>query len=129
MPLTDRTRRFLEAANFASIATAMADGAPHVSTVWVDVDGDDVLVNTAEGRVKTENVRRDPRVAISLFDQDDPYEQVVVHGRVVEVTSEGADEHIDRLARKYLGLEAYPWRSDGERRVILRIRPDRVSSG
>jgi PPOX class probable F420-dependent enzyme len=130
MALDDRTRRFLEAPNFASIATTMPDGAPHVSTVWIDLDGDDVWVNTAEGRVKTDNVRRDPRVSISVFDQqDDPYEQVVIHGTVVELRHEGADEHIDRLAKKYLGVDAYPWRDPGERRVILRIRPDRLSSG
>ncbi len=128
--LDGRARRILEAPNFASLATAMPDGAPHVSTVWIDVDGDDVLVNTAEGLVKTANVRRDPRVSLSVFDQqDDPYEQVVIHGSVVDITSEGADEHIDRLAKKYLDRDEYPWREAGERRVILRIRPDRVSSG
>jgi PPOX class probable F420-dependent enzyme len=128
--LSDRDRRILEAPNFASIATTLPDGTPHVSTVWIDVDGDDVLVNTAEGLVKTENVRRDPRVAISVFDQqDDPYEQVVIHGSVVGITSDGADEHIDRLAKKYLGAEVYPWREAGERRVILRVRVDRASTG
>jgi PPOX class probable F420-dependent enzyme len=128
--LRDRDRRILEAPNVASIATAMPDGSPHVSTVWIDVDGDDVLVNTAEGRVKTENVRRDRRVSISVFDQqDDPYEQVVIHGSVVGITRDGADEHIDRLARKYLDVEEYPWREPGERRVILRVRVDRVSAG
>jgi PPOX class probable F420-dependent enzyme len=128
--LSERDRRILEAPNFASIATKMPDGAPHVSTIWIDVDGDDVLVNTAEGLVKTENVRRDPRVAISVFDQqEDPYEQVVIHGSVVDITHDGADEHIDRLATKYLGVEAYPWREAGERRVILRVRVDRSSAG
>lgn len=128
--LTERDRRILEAPNFASIATAMPDGAPQVSTVWIDLDGDEVLVNTGEGRVKTENVRRDARVAISVVDQqEDPYEQVVIRGSVVEITAEGADEHIDRLAKKYLGLDSYPWREPGERRVILRIRVDRSSEG
>lgn len=128
--LTERDRRILEAPNFASIATAMPDGAPQVSTVWIDLDGDDVLVNTGEGLVKTENVRRDPRVAISVADQqEDPYEQVVIRGSVVEISTEGADEHIDRLAKKYLGLDTYPWREPGERRVILRIRVDRSSAG
>ncbi|MGH2680621.1 MAG: PPOX class F420-dependent oxidoreductase [Actinomycetota bacterium] len=124
-----RDRAILEAPNFASVATLMPDGAPHVSTIWIDVDGDDVVFNTSEGRVKTANIARDPRVSISVFDQDDPYEQVVIHGTVVDVTREGADEHIDRMARKYLGLDAYPWREPGERRVIVRIRPDRSSSG
>jgi PPOX class probable F420-dependent enzyme len=128
--LTDQDRRILEAPNFASIATAMPNGAPHVSTVWIDLDGDDVLVNTGEGLVKTENVRRDPRVSICVFDQQhDPYEQVVIHGSVVDITSEDADEHIDRLAQKYLGVDVYPWREPGEERVILRVRVDRVSAG
>jgi PPOX class probable F420-dependent enzyme len=128
--LSERDRRILAAPNFASLATVMPDGAPHVSTVWLDVDGDEVLVNTSEGLVKTENVRRDARVAISVFDQqDDPYEQVVIRGTVVDITPEGADEHIDRLANKYLGLDSYPWREPGEQRLILRIRIDRVSAG
>jgi PPOX class probable F420-dependent enzyme len=128
--LSERDRRILAAPNFASLATVMPDGAPHVSTVWLDVDGDEVLVNTGEGLVKTENVRRDTRVAISVFDQqDDPYEQVVMRGTVVDITPEGADEHIDRLANKYLGVDSYPWREPGEQRLILRIRIDRVSAG
>jgi PPOX class probable F420-dependent enzyme len=128
--LSERDRRILAAPNFASLATVMPDGAPHVSTVWLDVDGDEVLVNTGEGLVKTENVRRDARVAISVFDQqDDPYEQVVIRGTVVDITPEGADEHIDRLANKYLGVDSYPWREPGEQRLILRIRIDRVSAG
>ena len=128
--LSERDRRILEAPNFASLATAMPDGAPHVSTVWIDLDGEEVLVNTGEGLVKTQNVRRDPRVAISVFDQqEDPYEQVVIHGTVVDITPDGADEHIDRLAKKYLGVDTYPWREPGEQRLILRIRVDRVSAG
>jgi PPOX class probable F420-dependent enzyme len=127
--LSERDRRILQAPNFASVATAMPDGAPQVSTVWIDVDGDDVLFNTAEGRVKTENVRRDPRVAISVFELQDPYEQLVIRGTVVDVTHEGADAHIDVLAKKYVGADHYPWRAPGEQRVIVRVRPDRVSDG
>jgi PPOX class probable F420-dependent enzyme len=128
--LSERDRRIVEAPNFASLATTMPDGAPHVSTVWIDLDGEGVLVNTGEGLVKTENIRRDPRVAISVFDQqEDPYEQVVIHGTVVDITPDGADEHIDRLAKKYLDVDTYPWREPGEQRLILRIRVDRVSAG
>jgi PPOX class probable F420-dependent enzyme len=126
---SERDRRIIEAPNFASIATSMPDGSPHVSTVWIDLDGDDVLVNTAEGLVKTANIRREPRVSISVFDREDPYEQVVIRGRVVDVTREEADEHIDRLAKKYLGVDEYPWREAREQRLIVRVRPDRVSSG
>ncbi len=107
----------------------MPDGSPHVSTIWIDVDGGEVVFNTAEGRVKTENLRRDSRVAISVFDRDDPYEQVVIRGRVVDITPEGADEHIDALAKKYVGVDDYPWRDPSEIRVIVRVRPDRVSDG
>lgn len=127
--LGERERRILEAPNFASVATVMPDGAPHVSTVWIDVDGDDVLFNTAEGRVKTANIRRDPHVSISVFDRNDPYEQVVIHGMVVDITHEGADAHIDFLAKKYVGADIYPWRAPGEQRVLVRVRPERVSDG
>jgi PPOX class probable F420-dependent enzyme len=127
--LRDRDRRILEAPNFASVATLMPDGSSHVSTIWIDVDGDDVVFNTSEGRVKTVNIRRDPRVSISVFDANDPYEQVVIRGTVVDLTHDGAEEHIDRLAKKYLGLEQYPWLEPGERRVIVRVHPDRVSDG
>jgi PPOX class probable F420-dependent enzyme len=127
--LSDRDRRILEAPNFASLATTMPDGSPHTSTIWIELDGDDVVFNTAEGRVKTVNIERDPRVGISVFDQQDPYEQVVIRGTVVAVTREGADGHIDRLAKKYLGVDDYPWRDPGEQRVIVRVRPDHVSGG
>ena len=127
--LSDRDRRILEAPNFASLATTMPDGSPHTSTIWIELDGDDVVFNTAEGRVKTANIERDPRVGISVFDQRDPYEQVVIRGTVVAITREGADGHIDRLAKKYLGVDDYPWRDPGEQRVIVRVRPDHVSGG
>jgi PPOX class probable F420-dependent enzyme len=124
--LTDEDRELLGAPQFAVIATLMPDGSPQTSTVWVDTDGDDVLVNTSEGRVKPANVRRDPRVALTVWDRDDPYRQVIVRGRVVELTHEGAEDHIDELSRRYTGRFPYPWRSEGEQRVILRIRPDAV---
>jgi PPOX class probable F420-dependent enzyme len=124
--LTDDDRELLGAPQFAVIATLMPDGSPQTSTVWVDSDVDDVLVNTSEGRVKPANVRRDPRVALTVWDRDDPYRQVIVRGRVVELTHEGAEDHIDELSRRYTGRFPYPWRSEGERRVILRIRPDAV---
>jgi PPOX class probable F420-dependent enzyme len=127
--LRDRDRRILEAPNFAAVATLMPDGSSHVSTIWIDVDGDDVVFNTSEGRVKTVNIRRDPRVSISAFDRNDPYEQVVIRGTVVDLTHDGAKEHIDRLAKKYLGLDEYPWLESGEQRVIVRVRPDHVSDG
>ena len=127
--LSERDRRIIEAPNYASVATLMPDGSPHVSTVWIDHDGDDVVFNSAEGRVKVNNIHRDGRVAISVFDLHDPDEQVVVRGTVVDITTQGADEHIDFLAKKYLGADSYPWRDPDQQRVIVRVRPDRVSDG
>ena len=121
-------RKLLESPNFASLATLMPDGSPQVTPVWVDFDGTHILVNTAEGRQKPRNVRRDPRVAVSIFDQQNPYSYATVRGRVVEITHEGADQHIDRMAKKYLGRDTYPFRQPGERRVIFKIAPDHVAS-
>lgn len=118
--LTSRQRRLLQAPHIAHLATLMPDGSPQVTPVWVDNDGAFVLVNTAKGRVKHQNVLRDPRVALSATDRDDPYTKVLVRGRVAEVTPEGAPGHIHALARRYLGHD-YPYRTDD--RVLLRIRP------
>jgi len=121
-------RKLLQEPNFAHLATLMPDGSPQVTPVWVDFDGTHILVNTAEGRQKPRNVRRDRRVALDVVSQQNPYAHAAVRGRVVAVTSEGADEHIDSLARKYLGQDKYPYRQPGERRVIFKIEPDHVTS-
>lgn len=115
-----------EKKSFASIATLMPDGAPQVSVVWVDRDGDVVLVNSAVGRQKDRNIRNDPRVALAITDPEDPYRQLMIRGFVIEVTTEGADAHIDRLAKRYFGVDSYPNRSESEQRVIYRIKPTRV---
>ncbi|SRR5581483_6804806 len=112
--------------NFAFMATIMEDGSPQVTPTWIDVDGDYIIVNTAEGRLKQKNVSRDPRVALSLVDSANPYNMVTVRGRVAEQTAKGADEHIDKLAKKYLGLDRYPGRAPGEKRIILKVKPDKV---
>ncbi|MCJ7490722.1 MAG: PPOX class F420-dependent oxidoreductase [Dehalococcoidia bacterium] len=125
--LSERAQMLIRAKNLGNIATLMPDGSPHVVPVWVDLDGDDILVNTAEGRQKLKNVRRDPRVALDVVNSENPYEMVTLRGHVVEVTSEGADAHIDKLANKYLGRDRYPFRQPGEQRVIIRIEPERVS--
>ena len=108
------------------LATTDADGTPHVTPVWVAVEDSEVVVNTADNRHKAHNLRRSPRVALSAADPTDPYRVVAFQGTVLEVTDEDADAHIDRLAKKYLGVDAYPMRQPGERRVKVRIRPDRV---
>ncbi len=125
--LTDDQKALFEGKNFGHLATVMADGAPQVSPVWVERDGDDIIVNSAEGRVKTENIRRDPRVAISITAADDGYTMVAVRGRVVEMTHEGAEEGIDRLSRKYLGHD-FEGREPGMVRVVVRIRPEVVAT-
>jgi len=120
-------KALIEGKNFASLATLMPDGSPQVSPVWVDHEGELILVNSAEGRVKTKNVMRDPRVAISIFDQNDPYKKVLIRGRVLEVTKEGAEDHIDKMAMKYRGLAKYPWRQPGISRVLFKVKASRIS--
>ena len=126
--MSEVVRKLFEEANFGHLATLMPDGSPQVTAVWVDFDGTHILVNTAEGRQKPRNVRRDPRVAIDIIRQGSEYAFAQVRGRVVEITSEGAEEHIDKLAKKYLGRDRYPFRQVGEQRVIFKIAPEHVSS-
>ncbi|SRR5581483_5114071 len=109
---------------FGNLATLMRDGHPQVTPVWVDYDGTYVLFNSARGRQKDRNVRRDPRVAIAVQDPDNPYRYLEIRGRVVEITEEGADAHIDKLAKKYLGVDKYPYRTPGEVRVLYKIRAE-----
>ena len=125
--LSDNARKMLgEGKNFATIATLNPDGSPHVTMVWIDTDGEHVIFNTAEGRVKTNNMRRDAHVAVSVTSADNPYDGVTIRGRVVEMTHDGANEHIDKLAKKYMGVDEYPGRaqSPDEQRVIIKISPD-----
>ncbi|MFC6905021.1 PPOX class F420-dependent oxidoreductase [Halalkalicoccus tibetensis] len=115
---------------FAHVATLMEDGTPQVTPVWVDYDGEHVLINTLRGRQKERNLTRNPKVGLSLLDPEDPYTYLSIRGEVAEVTTEGAVEHIDALARRYMDVEEYPYH-DGEdaERVIVKIRPDRVVAG
>ncbi len=112
---------------FAHLATLMPDGSPQVTPVWVDFDGAHVIVNTARGRQKDRNLRQDGRVAIEIQDPDNPYRYVEIRGRVAEITEQGADESIDRLAFKYTGSPTYQFRRPGEQRVICKIKPEKVS--
>ena len=111
---------------FAQLATLNADGSPQVTPVWVDFDGTDVLINTAKGRVKAKNLARDGRVALSIADPDNAYRHMAIQGRVVNVTENGGDAHIDKMAKKYLGKDSYPFRTPGEVRLIVTIAPDKV---
>ena len=113
---------------FGNLATLMSDGRPQVTPVWCDFDGTHVLVNSAKGRQKDRNMRRDARVAIAVSDPDNPYRYLEVRGRVVEITEQGADAHIDRMAKKYLGVDKYPSRRPGEVRVLYKIQPEHITS-
>ncbi len=113
---------------FGNLGTLMKDGSPQVTPVWVDYDGKYVRFNSAKGRVKDNNIRRDPRVSISLQDPANPYRYLEIRGCVVEVTESGADEHINKLSKKYLGKAVYPFRQPGEVRVTYKIEPAKVSS-
>jgi PPOX class probable F420-dependent enzyme len=113
---------------FAHLATLMPDGRPQVTPVWCDFDGTYVRINSAKGRVKDRNMRRDPRVTLAIQDPENPYRYLEVRGRVVEITEDGADAHIDSLAKKYLGMEQYPYRRPGETRVIYKIQVERAST-
>ena len=112
----------------ACLATLMPDGSPQVTPVWVDYDGEHILVNTAVGRQKDRNMQRDQRVALAIIDPDNAYRYLQVRGVVAEVTTEGAETHIDRMAFKYLGEDRHPFRKPGVRRVIFKIRPIKVQS-
>ncbi len=107
--ITPEIEKLFQGKNFASFATLMDDGSPHVAPVWVDLDGNTILINTAVGRVKEKNIRLDNRIALSIYDQENPYNMVSVRGKVVDLTEEGADEHIDKLAKKYFGVENIPF--------------------
>lgn len=110
---------------FAHLATVGARGTVQVTPVWVDFDGTHVRFNTARGRVKDRNMQRSPQVTLSVQDPDNPYRYVQIRGRV-EMTTDGADAHIDALAKKYLGKDTYPYRQPGEVRVTFKIRPEHV---
>ena len=113
---------------FAHLGTIMPDGSPQVTPIWCDYDGNLVWINSAKGRVKDRNMRRNPRVALEIHDPANPYRYLAIQGRVIEITENGADDHIDRLAKKYLGMDKYPNRSAGEVRVIYKIQPEKFST-
>lgn len=122
--LPDAVRTKLEAPNFWHLATINPDGWPQVSAMWVDIEGDDIIMNTAIGRRKERNLRRDPRLTLSMHEQENAYENVEIRGKVVEfVEGDAAIDSINRLAKKYIGEDEYPWLTPGERRVKLRVEP------
>jgi PPOX class probable F420-dependent enzyme len=128
--LPDKVKKMLAKKSFGHLATLMPDGAPQVSAVWVDIDddGNTILVNSAEGRLKDKNMRADRRVALSIVDPDNPYESASIRGRIAEITTQGAEEHIDKMAKKYFGKDTYPFRQPSEKRVLYRIQPDKITT-
>lgn len=124
--LTDGMQKLLREKAYCQIATLMPDGSPQLTETWVDTDGRHILINTAQGRQKERNVRRDARVAVQVIDPATDYRIFSVRGRVMEITQEGADAHIDFLARKYTGQDTYPNRQPGEVRVIMKILPEKI---
>jgi PPOX class probable F420-dependent enzyme len=113
---------------FVYLATSMTDGMPQVTPVWFNTDGENILINSATGRVKDRNMRTRPKVALCIADPLDPYRYIQIQGKVIEITTEGADAHIDALAFKYLGKEKYPYRKPSEQRVTYRIQPLRIDA-
>ena len=128
MPSTfpDKYLDLFQKKSFGAFTTLMPDGSPQTTPVWVDIQAGEIWVNSALGRRKDKNVRRDPRVALAISDPDNPYRYVEVRGRVREITQEGADAHIDAMAKKYLGKDKYPFAQPGEKRVIFEIEPESI---
>lgn len=125
--IPEKFKDLFEKKAFANLATVMPDGTPQVTPVWVDYDGNHVLVNSARGRQKDKNMERNPAVSLSIMDPDNPYRYLEVRGRVAEITEEGAEEHIDKMAKKYMGLDKYPLRQPGEQRVLYKIEPEHTT--
>jgi PPOX class probable F420-dependent enzyme len=121
-----RSAELLQAKNFCVVSTVRPDGSVHAAPVWVDLQDGRPVLNTAEGRAWPRNLERDPRVTLTVQNMENPYEYVSIRGRVAERTREGADAHIDALAKKYLGQDTYPFRQPGEQRLIVRIDPEDV---
>ena len=127
MPVTlpQSVKTLLSDKAYGHVVTFNSDGNPQVTMVWMDVDGDEVLFNTADGRKKPQNLRRDPRIIVSVQSRSDPQAYAVFHGKA-RVTEAGADEHIDKLAKRFLGADKYPFRQPGEKRLLVRISVDRI---
>ncbi|MGH8010144.1 MAG: PPOX class F420-dependent oxidoreductase [Candidatus Binatia bacterium] len=126
--IPEQYKDLLEKKAFAHLGTLMTDGSPQVTPVWFDYDGTHIRFNSAKGRVKDKNLRNRPQVALSIPDPDNPYRYMQIRGKVTQITEEGADAHIDSLAKKYLGQDTYPFRQAGEERVIYKIAVERVST-
>jgi PPOX class probable F420-dependent enzyme len=126
--IPDKFRDLMTKKAFANIATVMADGSPQVTPVWFDYTNGKIRVNTAKGRVKARTMTQGAKVALAIMDPDNAYRYVQVRGTVARATEEGADQHIDSLAQRYLGKATYPFRQPGEVRVTIEITPESVNT-
>jgi PPOX class probable F420-dependent enzyme len=125
--IPDEAKHLFENKDLAHVATINPDGTPQVSAVWIGRDGDLITFNTADGRVKPRNLRANPAVALSIHGQENPYENLIVQGKVVEITADGADDEIDALAKRYMDVDSYPFRQPGEQRLTVKIEPEKVN--
>ena len=124
--LSSKARDLISRPVLASVATLNPDGSPQITPVWIDLDGDHVVFNTAQGRIKARNLETDSRVAVSVIDPDDQYNVIAFRGTVANITTDGADEHINGLTKKYIDQDEYPFRAPGEVRVKFEIAPERI---
>ena len=125
MKLSERAKKLIDGKNFASVATLMPDGSPQVANVWIDRDGDTIILNATNSRQRTKNLKRDPRIAISIFDLTNPYQTVSIRGKVVDISEKGGEEHIDKMAMKYRGA-MYAYHDPKNPRVLLRVEATRI---
>jgi PPOX class probable F420-dependent enzyme len=119
-------QRLFQGRNLAFVSTLSKDGSPHITPVWADMEGDLILINTFETSTKNKNITKDPRIAISVVENNNPYNMVSIKGKVIERTTEGADEHLKKLAKRYLGIGKYYYRKPNHRRIILKVKPEKV---
>jgi PPOX class probable F420-dependent enzyme len=120
-------QRLFQGRNLAFISTLSKDGSPHITPMWADMEGDVILINTFVSSAKSKNIQKDPRIAISVVESNNPYNMVSIKGRVIDQTTEGADEHLKKLAKRYLGIGKYYYREPNRKRVILKIKPEKAT--
>ena len=126
--LTEKQAELFRGKNWGTVVTLREDGSPHATPVWIDTDGENVVFNTAIGRAKERHLRRDPRVAVTVLPAEDQQSGYVSVSGTAEIREEGAIDHINRLAKKYLGQDTYPYLQPDERRVVVTVKPEKVDS-
>jgi len=124
--MDSKAETLLNGKNLVFLATSMADGSPQVTPVWGDFDNSHIRINTAEGRLKHKNILRDPRVAVSVVNAQNPLDMTAIRGKVVEIIPDYEYKHADLLTKQYMGKESYPFKTPGEKRIILKIEPEKI---